>query len=507
MIDVNQDFTREVECEYKGEHYKVRDNGAIFRMVRDGKPKRAKDEVWTFGDIIDRGYAKFCGESVHRIVAFAFIGEPPSKQYVVDHIDTNRQNNRPENLRWLTKLENVLLNSYTKAKIEYLCGSIENFLKNPSLLSGHENDDSNFSWMRAVTREEAENTLHNWDKLVNTPRDYNRRATNQISEWIFHKNNNNVSVNHTLFEEQAILKPKPYSREIEGRPFSLVVNRSTKEIKTVEVPVPITKSEFMTAMQDICMEKGLSYDMYYKTDKWKADYLITVADRQLAFNVYKSNKAAEKDFGLMRQNDVIGYGVKLSPKNNTTDATPCFGLHRRNNELQVTISNKNLSLSEFINKAITGKLIYNTQTLVTHLDVMFIPTECYFCGKPYYIYSVYSMVDANGNRISHDKRIDFELEGLIPDLVFGKEVQSAVRRFIVDHPEKNIMLGTIKERFSRTRNEGYMSFGCPECDGILGEYYLTEYQNEAIYENDPKKINRLKLEAPFEVPIGCWEVK
>ncbi|WP_294143305.1 HNH endonuclease signature motif containing protein [uncultured Sanguibacteroides sp.] len=30
--------------------------------------------------------------------------------YVVDHIDTNRQNNRIENLRWLTKLENVLLN-------------------------------------------------------------------------------------------------------------------------------------------------------------------------------------------------------------------------------------------------------------------------------------------------------------------------------------------------------------------------------------------------------------
>ena len=63
MIDVNDAYAREVECEYKGEKYKVRDNGAICRMTREGKPKRAKDEIWTFGEKIDRGYAKFCGRS------------------------------------------------------------------------------------------------------------------------------------------------------------------------------------------------------------------------------------------------------------------------------------------------------------------------------------------------------------------------------------------------------------------------------------------------------------
>lgn len=42
MIDVNQEYTREVECVYKGEIYKVRDNGAILRMAREGKPKALK---------------------------------------------------------------------------------------------------------------------------------------------------------------------------------------------------------------------------------------------------------------------------------------------------------------------------------------------------------------------------------------------------------------------------------------------------------------------------------
>ena len=51
-----------------------------------------------FGTInIQKRYTMIGSEPVHRIVATAFLGEAPSKNYVVDYIDTNRQNNRPEN--------------------------------------------------------------------------------------------------------------------------------------------------------------------------------------------------------------------------------------------------------------------------------------------------------------------------------------------------------------------------------------------------------------------------
>ena len=43
---------------------------------------------------------------VHRLVALCFIGECP-EGYVVDHIDSNRVNNKLENLTYVTYAENV----------------------------------------------------------------------------------------------------------------------------------------------------------------------------------------------------------------------------------------------------------------------------------------------------------------------------------------------------------------------------------------------------------------
>ena len=68
---------------------------------------------------------------------------------MVDHIDSNCRNNRPENLRWLTRLENALKNPATRKKIEYLCGSIEAFLENPSMLNELQGEP-NFTTIKAL---------------------------------------------------------------------------------------------------------------------------------------------------------------------------------------------------------------------------------------------------------------------------------------------------------------------------------------------------------------------
>ena len=181
-VDIN-DYDVVKDCIYKGEHYSVRDNGSVLRHQCEGKRKRKLDNVWSFGmSNKNTGYMDFCGERVHRIVATAFHGPAPSDQHVVDHIDTNRQNNRPEKLRWLTKLENILNNEITRKKVELICGSIEAFLENPALLYGHESEDKNFFWMRNVTKEEARISLEKLTKWAKTP---TKPKGGYMGEWVF----------------------------------------------------------------------------------------------------------------------------------------------------------------------------------------------------------------------------------------------------------------------------------------------------------------------------------
>lgn len=179
-------FNAEMACSYRDESYLVRDNGAVSRCSRPGQRKRPLDDVWTFGTPSSHdGYMAISGHKVHRIVATAFHGEPPNKSYVVDHIDTNRRNNRSENLRWVTRLENILLNPITAKRIEYLYGSIEDFLadprnpKNGSLIA-------DFEWMRTVTPAEAE---YSRERMLAWAGADKASSGGKLGEWIFGRGN------------------------------------------------------------------------------------------------------------------------------------------------------------------------------------------------------------------------------------------------------------------------------------------------------------------------------
>ena len=212
MVSVD-DFNEVKDCIYKDEHYSARDNGAVLRHQREGMRKRKLDDVWSFGTPnVVTGYMDFCGERVHRNVATAFHGKTPSSQHVVDHIDTNRHNNRPDNLRWLTKLENILCNEITRKKVELICGSVEAFLNDPSLLFGYETEDKNFSWMKNVTPEEAKNCLGNWKNWAKTaaPNPNYKKNDHHVSDWIFAKplNSNTARPMNNVQESPSHVQPK-----------------------------------------------------------------------------------------------------------------------------------------------------------------------------------------------------------------------------------------------------------------------------------------------------------
>jgi hypothetical protein len=170
-------YDQEVEVCFRSETYRVRDNGAVYRLARAGGMRRKLDEVWTFGNARkSTGYMAIANHIVHQIVATAFHPKP-SKEHVVDHLDTNRMNNRADNLRWVTRLENVLLNPITRQRIIFAYGSLDAFFENPN-----RGTVPNIEWMRTVGKEEAlecKKRLTRWAEKPQTPRD------GRLGEWLF----------------------------------------------------------------------------------------------------------------------------------------------------------------------------------------------------------------------------------------------------------------------------------------------------------------------------------
>ncbi|MBQ7159069.1 MAG: HNH endonuclease [Treponema sp.] len=163
------DFTQEKTCAYKGETYSVRDNGAVMRHAKDNERKRKIDDEWTFGKLDDKGFLRIGGEKINRIVATAFYGNPPTEQYVVFHKNYNSQDNRANNLNWVTKFEFKILQPNIQSQLRILTEKkIEEILSDISILQTI--DAPNLNWMKGVTQSEADKCLEKYiDLKFSTP--------------------------------------------------------------------------------------------------------------------------------------------------------------------------------------------------------------------------------------------------------------------------------------------------------------------------------------------------
>ncbi len=275
MISVN-DFLDEKTCVYKGEEYLVRDNGAVLRKTPPSKKPRKLDNVWTFGKLNDRtGYLELASVRIHRIVATAFHGAPPTDEYVVDHIDTNKQNNRPSNLRWLTRLENVVFNPVTRTRIEYCTGvSITEFLKNPAAYRDAFSEP-NISWMRRVTEEEAKACLEKftqWSEQKSKKSLSQSDNRSQLGEWVFRPQTTNPTNRPQIQREGT---PPTTSRLPQIRSNitdSLTPNAKQKNWKTpmhfVLCPTTISGNPID------CYAKNLSENAEFATNQYGSSNIV-----------------------------------------------------------------------------------------------------------------------------------------------------------------------------------------------------------------------------------------
>lgn len=230
------DYKVTKECTYKNEHYSVRDNGSILRHAQNPSKPRPLDEKWTFGrKSKSNGYMYIGSHRVHIIVATAFHGIHDSTKDIVDHIDTNRCNNRVENLRWLTRLENALINPVTRKKIEYLCdGDIQKFIDNPSCLKDLAGEFPNLQWMRTVSKDEAKAA---YERVMKWAEEDNRtKPTGKgIGEWIYQtptEKGNKQNINN---DWEYIDAPDGYNNKYELYLETIRPRKAKTETRTEEI--------------------------------------------------------------------------------------------------------------------------------------------------------------------------------------------------------------------------------------------------------------------------------
>ncbi|MCR9013808.1 HNH endonuclease signature motif containing protein [Aquiflexum gelatinilyticum] len=272
MVDLN-DFKQQSECFYKNEHYSVRDNGAVLRLPLDPTRPRPTDNKWTPGKINNKsGYFEIATVPIHRIIATAFHGEPPTKEHVVDHIDTNKQNNRPENLRWVTRLENILLNPITARRIELVCGSIEEFLADPSKFRD-KFQEPNYAWMCTVSVQEAQASK---SRLLAWAESNKPLRGGKLGDWIHNRRSQNVRI-----------------EEVPEFTNSLTLNAKQKSWKT--------PTEFPCCPQQFGTNPILEYSEKLKVKK--------------VFSLNQYSKSIIENFAISKDETVLWIMCKSSDEN------------------------------------------------------------------------------------------------------------------------------------------------------------------------------------------------
>ncbi len=491
MADLDN-FSEEKECLYKDEHYKVRDNGSVMRLPK-GEKVRPLDNNWTFGMPNEKtGYMEIGGERVHRIVAFAFHGNPPSSAYVVDHIDTNRRNNRPENLRWLTKLENILLNDITRSKIEYLCGSVENFLADPSVLKDYIQENTNFSWMRTVSKEEAENTLIWWKKIKDNPRPITQ--SRGIGEWIYGKPDNNPQTSvQTSFNHSATTSRKD---DVELR---FVDEDIQKKNNMLESENKVSKgddnkklkSTIIAELVKISEVHGWNLEKKTRGNDNKSDILISNNGVKIAININKRKTYIDEELSEYKENGIKAYWFNFKHEyeyNEDNSLRPYFDIENNDDKLSVKVNEvASCTLSEFVEAALANKVVEEKSVTIKDIKIRFEKVSCYKCGCEYVLYVVSQIKIGQQycyNEVENGECVD----------EFDPIVIKSVQKYLLNHPEIRFSTDIIKDRYSNTLKQSYPSFGCPQCDALFGLHHLYDLKVDLEYPKDDENVHEIHLE-------------
>jgi len=165
-----------------------------------------------------------------------------------------------------------------------------------------------------------------------------------------------------------------------------------------------------------------------------------------------------------------------------------------------------IELSTFLTNFISNNIQFRTSAktkTAQRVKIAFYEMDCWKCGELNHLFYVASPFYSSCNaKIQPDESL-WESNGI----EYRPEIISLVEKFVKANSELKLNLASIKDRYSKTVEKSYTSFGCYRCDSIFGDFFVMDAKLDAMYAPDlityEDEID-LKDPCSLEVPHWCF---
>lgn len=89
-------------------YYIITEDGCVWTKIKDRWLKPRENVYGYIFYSINKGVPYPVTVFAHTLVALKYIGQPPTPNHEIDHIDNNKANNHYTNLQWVTHSQNQL---------------------------------------------------------------------------------------------------------------------------------------------------------------------------------------------------------------------------------------------------------------------------------------------------------------------------------------------------------------------------------------------------------------
>lgn len=254
---------------------------------------------------------------------------------------------------------------------------------------------------------------------------------------------------------------------------------------------------------EACKENDWKAIPEFAETNWRADVLAIQNGKKIAFEVQWSKQTFEETKfrqDRYKESNVRGcWFFRTAPKelrdyndNLLADKEiPAFKIFKdENSNITAQLRGTQLPLKTLVDSLLKRKLRFCEHIRLKpkqEVTIVFFETSCWKCKKPQHCWTVEQNLKTVCNQ-------DFYLMGSMwdsDDIDKNPKIYEAVKEFLKTESGKNLKIGQLKKRFSKTVHESYLSHGCFYCDSIFGDFFLNTEKMEG--QNEPSGI-RHKIE-------------